>query len=175
MEKISSFLFSNTKLSWLWFFVRIYVGWTWLTAGWDKVISPVWAGDKAGVAVSGFLTKSLTKTTGAHPDVQGWYAYFIETIALPNSEIFSYVVSFGEFFVGIALILGAVTGIAAFFGAFMNINYLFAGTVSTNPELLLLEIFIMLAWKTAGWYGLDRFILPQITACKSGKASKKRN
>ena len=57
----------------------------------------------------------------------------------------------------------------------MNINYLFAGTVSTNPELLLLEIFIMLAWKTAGWYGLDRFILPQITACKSGKASKKRN
>lgn len=175
MEKNYCFIFSNTKLSWLWFLVRIYVGWTWLIAGWNKVISPVWVGPKAGTAVAGFLTKSLTKTAGDHPDVQGWYAYFIKTVALPNSEIFSYMVSFGELFVGIALILGAVTGIAAFFGAFMNMNYLFAGTVSTNPTLLILEIFIIMAWRTAGWYGLDRFILPRITTCESGKASKKHN
>lgn len=153
------FLFSDTRISWLWLLVRIYLGWTWLTAGWDKVINPVWVGSKAGVAVSGFLTRSLTKTAGDHPDVQGWYAYFIKTIALPNSEIFSYLVSFGELFVGIALILGAFTGIAAFFGAFMNANYLFAGTVSTNPALLILGIFIICAWKIAGWHGLDRFIL----------------
>lgn len=159
MEKISSFLFSSTKPSWLWVFVRIYVGWQWLNAGWDKVISPKWVGSEAGVAVHGFLTGSLAKTTGAHPDVPGWYAYFIKTIALPNSEIFSYMVSFGELFVGIALILGALTGIAAFFGAFMNMNYLFAGTISINPTLLILGILIMMAWRTAGWYGLDRFIL----------------
>lgn len=158
MEK-NCFLFSNTKLSWLWLLIRIYVGWQWLIAGWDKVISPVWVGDKAGVAVHGFLTGALVKTAGVHPDVQGWYAYFIKTIALPNSEIFSYMVAFGELFVGIALILGAFTGIAAFFGAFMNANYLFAGTVSTNPALLILEIFIICAGKAAGWYGLDRFIL----------------
>ena len=99
------------------------------------------------------------------------FVVFITTLIY----VFAKAMGLGLSIVGIALILGAVTGIAAFFGAFMNINYLFAGTVSTNPELLLLEIFIMLAWKTAGWYGLDRFILPQITACKSGKASKKRN
>lgn len=155
-----NYIFSNTSLSWLWFVIRIYVGWQWLVAGWAKVLSPVWVGDKAGTAVHGFLTNALTKTTGAHPDVQSWYAYFINTIALPNDKIFSYLVSFGELFVGIALILGAFTGLAAFFGAFMNFNYLFAGTVSTNPTLLLLEFFIMLAWKTAGWYGLDKFILP---------------
>lgn len=149
----------GTKFSWLWLLIRIYVGWQWLIAGWDKVISPVWVGDKAGTAVSGFLTNSLTKATGAHPQVASWYAEFVKTIVLPNSEVFSYLVSFGELFVGIALILGAFTGIAAFFGAFMNANYLFAGTVSTNPTLLILEIFIMLAGKAAGWYGLDRFIL----------------
>ncbi len=151
--------FSDTRLSWLWFIVRIYVGWQWLIAGWEKIENPVWVGEKAGVAVQGFLTNALTKTTGAHPDVPGWYAYFIKTVALPNAEIFSYLVSFGELFVGVGLILGAFTAVAAFFGAFMNMSYLLAGTVSTNPTLLILQIFIMLAGKTAGRYGLDRFNL----------------
>lgn len=155
-----SFLFSDTRIAWVWALVRIYVGWEWFVAGWEKVINPVWVGDKAGVAISGFLTNALTKTTGAHPSVAGWYADLIKNIALPNAEIFSYLVSFGEVFVGIALILGAFTGIAAFFGASMNVSYLLAGTVSTNPTLLVFQVFIMLAWKTAGNIGLDRFILP---------------
>ncbi len=162
MGKNNSVMDGFTKLSWLWFLVRIYVGWQWLIAGWGKVINPLWVGDKAGTAVHGFLTTALTKATGAHPDVQSWYAFFVKTIALPNSQIFSYMVSFGELFVGIALILGAFTGIAAFFGALMNFNYLFAGTISINPILLLLEFFLMCAWKTAGWYGLDRYLLPLI-------------
>ena len=167
MEKNSSF-FSNPKLSWLWLLIRIYVGWAWLTAGWEKIIDPVWVGAKAGVAVSGFLAGSLAKTTGAHPQVASWYADFIKTVALPNSAIFSYLVSYGELFVGIGLILGAFTGIAAFFGAFMNMNYLYAGTVSTNPTLLILQIFIMLAGKTAGGIGLDRFLSPWIASRKYG-------
>ena len=62
--------------------------------------------------------------------------------------------------VGIALILGLLTGIAAFFGAFMNANFLFAGTLSTNPLLLILAILIVLAWRVAGYWGLDRWALP---------------
>lgn len=171
---LSRFLFSNTLFSWFWFIVRIYVGWSWLTSGWGKVTNPVWVGEKAGVAISGFLNNALTKTTGAHPDVQGWYAFFIENVALPNAEIFSYMVAFGELLVGVGLILGAFTGIAAFFGAFMNMNFLFAGTVSVNPVLLLLELFIILAWRTAGWYGLDRFILPLLgVPWKLGKLFKR--
>ncbi len=172
--RLSKLLFSNTKISWIWFIIRIYVGWAWLVSGWGKVNNPVWVGEKAGTAVSGFLNNALTKTSGAHPDVQGWYAFFVENVALPNAEIFSYMVAFGELFVGIGLILGAFTGIAAFFGAFMNMNFLFAGTVSVNPMLFLLELFIVLAWKTAGWYGLDRFILPFLgVPWKLGKLFKK--
>lgn len=61
---------------------------------------------------------------------------------------------------GVGLILGLFTGIAAFFGTFMNLNYLFAGTVSSNPILLLLQLFLVLAWRSAGWIGLDRYFLP---------------
>lgn len=157
------FLFSDKRLSWLWLIIRVYVGWEWLVAGWEKIISPMWIGDKAGVAITGFLHGALAKTGGAHPNVAGWYAYFIKTVALPNAEVFSYLVSFGEFFVGIGLILGALTGFAAFFGVFMNLNYLLAGTVSVNPTWLILELPLMLAWRTAGRLGLDRFLFKALS------------
>ncbi|EKD42978.1 MAG: TQO small subunit DoxD [uncultured bacterium] len=155
-------LYSSPKFAWLWLVIRLYVGYEWFIAGWDKLSSPVWIGDKAGVAVSGFLQGSLNKTGGAHPDVSSWYAWFIQNVAMPNASLFSYLVVFGEIFVGIALILGLFVGIAAAFGGFMNFNYLFAGTVSVNPQLLLLQILLILAWKCAGWYGLDRWLLPKL-------------
>jgi thiosulfate dehydrogenase [quinone] large subunit len=83
-------------------------------------------------------------------------------MVLPNTTAWGYLVSWGEFLVGVALILGIFAGLAAFFGAFMNMNYLLAGAVSTNPILLVIAVLLMLAWKTAGWWGLDRWILPAL-------------
>src|SRR3989344_3792586 len=60
------------------------------------------------------------------------------------------------------LLLGLFTGPVALLGAFMNLNYLFAGTVSINPIMLVLQLLLILAWRTAGWLGLDRYLLPAI-------------
>ena len=167
---LSRFLFSDTRMAWLWLIVRLYVGWEWLHAGWTKVNNPAWVGSDAGGAITGFLKGSLAKTTGAHPDVQWWYADFVQNYALNNTYVLSHMVAFGELLVGIALILGVFVGIAAFFGAFMNMNFLLAGTVSANPIFLFLGILLLLAWRTAGWYGLDRYILPYIgTPWQRGK------
>jgi thiosulfate dehydrogenase [quinone] large subunit len=159
---LAKFVFADTKMAWLWLLVRVYVGWQWFHAGWEKLGNPVWTGDKAGVAINGFLTAALQKTSGAHPDVSVWYAWFINNVALPNTELLSYLVTFGEIAVGIALILGLFTGIAATFGAFMNFNYLFSGAVSINPLLLLLQFGIILAWRIAGWWGLDRWVITRL-------------
>lgn len=159
---VSKALFADTRLSWLWLIVRVYVGWQWLEAGWGKVTNPVWVGPNAGKALSGFLQGALSKTDGLHPDVQSWYADFLTNFVIPNVSAFSHTVAFGEVLIGIALILGAFTGIAAFFGAFMNMNFLLAGTVSTNPVLFLGELFLILAWRTAGWIGVDRYLLPKL-------------
>lgn len=79
-------------------------------------------------------------------------------------------VAYGELLVGIALIVGAFVGIAAFFGAFMNWNYLMAGTVSTSPVLFTVAILLILGWKVAGYYGLDRYLLPVLgTPWRPGK------
>lgn len=159
---IARFLFADARMAPLWTIIRLYVGYEWLTAGWGKWTNPagVWVGAKAGAAVTGFINGALAKTAGEHPDVSGWYATFLQRVALPNAVLFSYLVTFGEILVGLALILGLLTGIAAFFGGFMNAHYLFAGTVSTNPMLLLLAVLIVLAWRIAGYWGLDRWALP---------------
>lgn len=160
--KLARFLFSNTKMALVWLVVRVYVGWEWLYAGWEKLGNPVWIGDKAGTAITGFVNGALAKTAGLHPDVQGWYAAFLKASVLPHAELWSYAIVYGEILVGIALIIGLLTGIAAFFGSFMNLNYLLAGTVSTNPILFTLSIGIILAWRVAGYFGLDRFVLKRL-------------
>jgi thiosulfate dehydrogenase (quinone) large subunit len=170
---VARFLFGDVRMSWLWLIVRLYVGYEWFLAGWAKVQSPAWFGSGAGAALTGFLKGALAKTAGDHPDVQGWYAAFLQNVVLPNAALWSNIVAVGEVLVGIALILGIFTGIAALFGSFMNFNYLLAGTVSTNPLLLFLAVCLVLAWKTAGWIGLDRWLLPLLgTPWAPGKVFK---
>ncbi|WP_428194496.1 DoxX family protein [Deinococcus saxicola] len=157
----SRLLFADPRLAPLWLILRLYVGYEWLSAGWGKITHPagVWVGEKAGVAVTGFLNGALGKTGGDHPDVQGWYGWFLQHVALPNAAAFSYLVAYAEVLVGVALIVGLFTGVAAFFGGVMNASYLLAGTVSTNPLLFILATWLVLGWRVAGWWGLDRWVL----------------
>jgi thiosulfate dehydrogenase [quinone] large subunit len=157
---VEKYLFSNTRTAWLWLIARLYLGYEWLMAGAGKFSSPAWIGEDAGAAVAGFVKGALAKTTGAHPDVQGWYATFLEKLVLPNASFWSHLIVYGEILVGVALIVGIFTGIAAFFGAFMNFSFLFAGTVSTNPLMVLIALLLILAWKVAGYWGFDYWALP---------------
>jgi len=90
----------------------------------------------------------------------GWYRGFIEGLLGAQAYTwFSDLIVYGEILVGVALILGAFTGLAAFFGAFMNWNYIMAGSAGTNPLLLVIALGLMLGWKVSGWIGLDRWLL----------------
>ena len=90
------------------------------------------------------------------------YHAFIEGFALPNAELFSFMVAWGELLVGIGLLVGVLTTAAAFFGITMNFAFLFAGTISTNPFMVFITIFILAAGYNAGRIGGDRWIIPQI-------------
>ena len=73
-----------------------------------------------------------------------------------------WLIPLGETAVGLGLLFGALTGFAAFFGATMNMSFLLAGSASTNPVMFTLAVGVMLAWKVAGYYGLDRYLLPAL-------------
>lgn len=180
--RFARFLFADTRIAWLWLIVRLYCGWQWFVAGLGKLTGtsydigtfgqPETGGrwvltNHDGTAIVAFSNFALLKAPGGklatgHIDVQPWYAWFLQHIVIPNAAFFAYLITFGELLVGIGLILGLLTGIAAFFGVMMNANYLLAGTVSSNPILLILGALLMMAWRVAGYYGLDRFLLPYL-------------
>jgi len=155
-------LFNTTRFAWLWLIIRLYLGYHWITSGFGKVTNPAWM--QGGQALRGFWEAAVAVPEGARPAITfGWYRTFIQ--AMLNSQAYSWfgpLVAVGETVVGILLILGAFTGIAAAVGAFMNFNFMLAGSASVNPVFFLLEVLLILAWKVAGWYGLDRWLLPRL-------------
>ena len=167
---IAKFLFSNTRMSWLWLVVRVYLGWEWLQAGLNK-LTPAWLDE--GVALKGFWERAIVVPAEGRPAIAfDWYRDFIAFLLETGSySWFAKVIVYGEILVGVALILGAVVGISAFFGALMNWNFIMAGAASTNGLLFVLAILLMLAWKTAGYLGLDYLLLPYIGTPWKGSQS----
>jgi thiosulfate dehydrogenase [quinone] large subunit len=152
----------NKYFSVVWTILRMWLGYQWITAGIEKFEDPTWIGSKSGVAITGFLKGAVAKASGDHPAVQGWYAAFVNNVALPNAKVFAYMITFGELLVGISLILGALTVVGLVGGAFMNLNYLLAGTTSTNPILYTVAIILLAVGSSAYVIGLDRFIWPSL-------------
>ncbi len=181
VEELKSFpitdaLFTKTRWAWVWLIARIYLGYEWLKEGLEKLEGPDWIGSNSGAEVTEFVTDAIQKTGGEHAEVLGFYARFLETVILPNAKMWGYFVVFGEILVGAALILGYFTWIAAFFGGFMNMNYLLSGSVAINPIMLVLGGLIILAWRTAGWWGADRWVLPAVgTPWQPGRIFQKGN
>jgi len=150
----------------VWTILRFWVGWQWLSIGWEKVFGPgreVWIGSKAGVAVTSFIRGALEKMDGANSDVQPWYGWILNNLALPNAKILSYIVSYGEVLLGLALISGFLTAPALLTGIFMNLNYLLAGTISINPILMSAAAILLFIGPAAYYVGLDRWIIPEIS------------
>jgi thiosulfate dehydrogenase [quinone] large subunit len=155
---IAQWLFSDTRLAWVWVIVRVYIGWSWLTSGWGKFTNPAWL--NTGEALKSYWVNAL-KLEPRPVIYFDWYRSFIQFLVDTQAYTwFAKLVLFGELAVGIALILGAFTGIAAFFGGFLNWNFLMAGTASSNPVMFVLQMLIVLGWKVAGYYGADRILLP---------------
>lgn len=154
--------------------LRIYVGWQWIDAGWHKLTG--------GFTAKGFLQGAIAKPVADHATnevIYPNYTYFIEHFALPNVKLIDVLIPLGEFLIGVGLIVGGLTVTAAFFGMLLNALFLFAGTVSTNPWLLVLGFIVFTAGTNAGRFGLDYYLLPLIRKgfgkIKHAIADKKHN
>jgi thiosulfate dehydrogenase [quinone] large subunit len=82
-------------------------------------------------------------------------------------------VSVGEVLIGIALILGFFTGFSAFMGAFLNWNYMMAGSASVNPMFFALSMLLLMSWKVSGYIGLDYFLVPWIGSLWANNIDKR--
>jgi thiosulfate dehydrogenase [quinone] large subunit len=153
-------LMGNVFLALFWLPVRFFVGRDWISAGWHKVVDPEWT--QTGVALQSYWERAVAIPEGGRPPITyDWFRQFLQYM-LDNGWYtwFAKVVAWGEVLVGLGLIVGALVGLAAFFGTVMNFSFMLAGSASTNPVLFGLAVFLVLAWKVAGFWGLDRWLLP---------------
>jgi thiosulfate dehydrogenase [quinone] large subunit len=148
------FLFAGTAAAWLWLILRLYMAYIFIPAAWGKITSGKWLfGD--GAPIQGLVGGAASST-----DTPGWYVWFLQNVVQPNAGLFATLVALGELAVGLGLLLGLLTGIAAFGGIFLNGNFVLAGVLGQNPALIIMGAFLMVAWRNAGWIGLDRWLLP---------------
>ena len=155
-------LFNKTgPITFLWLVIRLYLGWAWVQAGWEKFQNPQWMD---GTQLAGFWAGAIKNASGAHPTVGfDWYANFLQTLANGHAQTwFAPLVATGELLAGIGLILGLFTGVSALVAALLNFNFMLAGSAGVNPLYFLLAVLLVMAWKNAGWWGLDRFVLPML-------------
>ena len=152
---VINFLRTDKRATFILLLLRLYIGYTWFAAGIGKVFGQ-------SFDASGFLKGAIAQASGDHPAVQSWRADFLQHFVLPNADLFSFLVQWGEILVGLGLILGGLTKTAAFFGIIMNLSFLLSGTVSVNPNLLILTMFILVAGQNAGRIGLDGYVFPKL-------------
>jgi thiosulfate dehydrogenase [quinone] large subunit len=147
---------------------RLYVGWEFLYAGWDKATNSWFSGGGAGAVkgtLAGAIAQSHASAADPHPAVANWFGSVSQHVLLPHAELISYLVVTGEICVGIGLITGLFLRLSAVFGVALNSMFMFAGALGAglNPEMVLLGMGIVLA-SAPGVYALsiDRYLLPRL-------------
>ena len=153
-------LLGNIHWALIWLPIRFFIGREWLIAGEHKVRDNAWM--DGGSALQGYWERAVAVPDQGRPAITyAWYRDFLQYM-LDNEWYtwFAKLVAVGEVVIGLAIIVGALVGIMAFLGTFMNFNFMLAGSASTNPVLFGLGVFLVLAWKVAGYWGLDRYLLP---------------
>ncbi len=164
--RFADWLYRSKAASVIWLVARLWLGYEWLNAGYQKL----WGSENAvfwnngGVAVKGYATAGVAGSTvgkGAGA-TYGWWAGFLHNFVVPNASWIAKLISVSEFAIGVLLIVGLFTGAAAFAGLGLNVIYMFSGTAGVNPAYAIVAVFLILAWRNAGYLGLDRFALPMV-------------
>ncbi|WP_162144543.1 DoxX family membrane protein [Ectobacillus panaciterrae] len=146
--------------------IRIYLGLKWTVQGYNKITSK-------SFDASGFLKGAVekAKATGADSMVQDWWAFIVKFLFLPNVEVLNYLIPVTELFVGVFLLTGSFTRRALYVGIILNFLYLLSGSLSVNPQMILLSLLLLKAKDNAGRVGMDGWVFVSMKKRMSAPAA----
>lgn len=135
-----------------WTAMRVWLGVMWIQAGSAKL----WGAEAAaflhngGAGVAGFAAHG----TPAY----SWWGSFLHGFVVPNAGWIGVLIAIAEFAIGIALVAGLFTRIAALGSLALLFTYVMSGTASVCAFYALFAIVILLMWRTSSWIGIDGLI-----------------
>src|SRR5580700_800284 len=134
--KFSDWLYRSKAASGIWLVARLWLGYEWLNAGYQKLFgaekAAFWNG--GGGAVKGFATAGVAgSATGKGGASYGWFAAFLHNFVVPNASWIAKLITVSEVAIGVLLILGLFSGAAAIAGLGLNLIYMFSGSAGVNP------------------------------------------
>jgi thiosulfate dehydrogenase (quinone) large subunit len=163
--RFADWLFRSKLASVLWLAVRLWLGYEWLNAGYQKIWGSESSGfwNHNGIAVKGYAAQAIAGSArGTGGASYGWWAGFLHNFVIPNASWIAKLIAITELAVGVLLILGLFTGLAALVAVALNLVYMLSGTAGVNPVYAFAGVFLVLAWRNAGYLGLDHFVFPWI-------------
>ena len=131
---------------WLFVLARVYLGISFLFSD---------HGNAHPNELAGFLKFALKNG-------YGWYQNLLDSVVVPHSSTFGTFVVIAEIYIGIALVLGFTTRLAALVALFLLLNYMCAkGAVPWGPGIdqsdIVLALIILLS-DAGRTFGLDRLV-----------------
>jgi thiosulfate dehydrogenase [quinone] large subunit len=142
----------NSKLAALvWTAMRVWLGVMWIQAGAAKL----WGAEAAAflhssAGVAGFAAHG----TPAY----SWWGSFLHGFVVPNAGWIGILVAVAEFTIGVALVAGLFTRVAALGSLALLFTYVMSGTASVCAFYAAIAIVILIMWRTSSWIGADGLI-----------------
>jgi thiosulfate dehydrogenase [quinone] large subunit len=135
-----------------WLAMRVWLGIMWIQAGWAKLFgaeNPYFLHHN-GAGVAGFAAHGVPAYT--------WWGSFLHSFVVPNAGSIGVLVAVAEFTIGVALVAGLFTRIAALGSLALLFTYVMSGTASVCAFYALFAIVILTMWRTSSWIGIDGLI-----------------
>ena len=146
--------------------LRVVVGFWFLKAVWTKLTVAWLFGVIPYPAVSprfvGFHPKRVAEFAAGNP--VEWYKQFLEGTVLPKAAVFATLQTYGEVAVGLGLVLGLLTGLAAPIGLCLALNFgLATQWMSFGQQgfhlFLVTSMIVFLGTRAGRVWGLDGWLL----------------
>ena len=135
-----------------WLAMRVWLGIMWIQAGWAKLFGAENAFflHHNGAGVAGFAAHGTPAYT--------WWGHFLTGFVVPNAGWIAVLVAVSELVIGVALVAGLFTRIAALGSLALLFTYVMSGTASVCAWYALFAIVILVMWRTSSWIGVDGLI-----------------
>lgn len=140
----------RVSLFWL-AILRVFLGIEWLISGIGKI--------RDGFLVSADKLVSGSSLVPMGPGTPAWYEWIMETVVFPRALFFQWVVTLTELALGLALVFGLFTVLAALGSIAMNVNFALAGS---GGNIWFVMVSIALLGGAGRAFGLDYYVMPAL-------------